>query len=109
MFGWNTGVVAIGVTLLRVVDPMFKSKTLEDYGMAYIFISFIEIAVVSGLPILVANGTIMLPAIALLAATVVCIALAAALNGWHGKIPLAELRTGEKEIIDELAKEEGIA
>ncbi|MDR2523525.1 MAG: hypothetical protein LBC93_07510 [Synergistaceae bacterium] len=109
VFGWNTGVVAIGVTLLRVVDPMFKSKTLEDYGMAYIFISFIEIAVVSGLPILAANGTIMLPAIALLTATVVCIVLAAALNGWHGKTPLAELRTGEKEIVDELAKEEGIA
>ena len=58
VYGWNTGVVAMGVTLLRVVDPEFKTKTLEDYGLAYVFISFFEIAVVSIVPSLVANGVI---------------------------------------------------
>ncbi|MET3617794.1 ESS family glutamate:Na+ symporter [Peptoniphilus olsenii] len=56
IFGWSTGVIAIGVTLLRIVDPNYKSKTLEDYGMAYIFISFIEIGLIAILPTLIVNG-----------------------------------------------------
>lgn len=56
IFGWSTGVIAIGVTLLRIVDPNYQSKTLEDYGMAYIFISFIEIGLIAILPTLIVNG-----------------------------------------------------
>jgi glutamate:Na+ symporter, ESS family len=54
IFGWSTGVVAMGVTLLRIVDPDFKSKALDDYGVAYIFISMVEIGIVSILPSVVA-------------------------------------------------------
>ena len=43
-FGWNTGVVATGITLVRVVDPDDKSRTLEDFGLAYPPVSFIEIS-----------------------------------------------------------------
>ena len=46
-FGWNTGVVATGITLVRVVDPEDKSRTLEDFGLAYPPVSFIEIAIVT--------------------------------------------------------------
>lgn len=56
IFGWSTGVIAIGVTLLRIVDPRYQSKTLEEYGMAYIFISFIEIGLIAILPTLIVNG-----------------------------------------------------
>jgi len=56
IYGWSTGVVAMGVTLLRVVDPEFKSGTLEDYGMAYVFISIIEILLVAFLPLFVIAG-----------------------------------------------------
>ncbi len=56
IFGWSTGVVAIGVTLLRIVDPEYKSKTLEDYGMAYVFLSFIEIGLIALLPTLIVEG-----------------------------------------------------
>ena len=41
-FGWNTGVVGTGVALLRVVDPRLRSGTLEDYGLAYLFIATLE-------------------------------------------------------------------
>jgi len=58
VFGWSTGVVAMGVTLLRIVDPDFRSKTLEEYGVAYVFISMIELAIVSILPSVVALGFI---------------------------------------------------
>lgn len=56
IFGWSTGVVAIGVTLLRIVDPEFKSGTLQDYGMAYVFMSFIEIGLIAILPTMVVKG-----------------------------------------------------
>ena len=56
IFGWSTGVIAVGVTLLRIVDPEFKSKTLEDYGMAYVLMSFVEIGLIALLPSLIVNG-----------------------------------------------------
>jgi len=102
VYGWNTGVVAIGVTLLRVVDPAFKTKTLEDYGIAYAFISFFEIAIVSILPSLVANGIILVPALVLICSAAGCILLSAVISGWHANIPKTQLREGEKEIISEL-------
>jgi len=55
-FGWITGVVAMGITLLRIVDPDFRSKALEDYGLAYAFIAMIELAIISILPSIVALG-----------------------------------------------------
>lgn len=50
IFGWCTGVVAIGVTLLRIVDPEMKSKALDDYGTAYTLISVIEVFIVALTP-----------------------------------------------------------
>lgn len=50
IFGWSTGVVAIGITLLRICDPNMKSKTLDDYGTAYTLISVIEVFIVALTP-----------------------------------------------------------
>ncbi len=50
IFGWCTGVVAIGVTLLRICDPDMKSKALDDYGTAYTLISIIEVFIVALTP-----------------------------------------------------------
>ena len=50
IFGWCTGVVAIGVTLLRICDPEMKSGTLDDYGTAYTLISVIEVFIVALTP-----------------------------------------------------------
>ena len=55
-YGWTTGVVSLGITLLRIVDPEFKTQTLDKYGMAYVFIAMFEIAIVSFTPMLVAMG-----------------------------------------------------
>lgn len=59
VYGWCTGVVAMGVTLLRIVDPKLESGTLEDYGVAYMFISICEIGIVSLVPIFVSKGYIL--------------------------------------------------
>lgn len=41
-YGWNTGTVAFGVALLRIVDKRADSKVLADYGVAYIAIGPLE-------------------------------------------------------------------
>jgi ESS family glutamate:Na+ symporter len=108
VYGWNTGVVAIGVTLLRVVDPGFKTKTLEDYGLAYVFISLFEIAIVSMAPSFIATGYIWQPAAVLLVGFAACIVLSRTMSGWYANVPLTQIRDGEAEIIDEFNREEGL-
>ena len=52
VFGWTTGVVAIGLTLLRIVDPEAKSGTLSDYGYSYTLQSVIEVFIIALVPIM---------------------------------------------------------
>lgn len=56
IFGLSTGVMATGVLLLRITDPEFKTGVLEDFGFAWIFLSFIDLFLVSFSPIAVLNG-----------------------------------------------------
>lgn len=66
-WGWSTGTVAMGLALLRIVDPELKSKTPEDYALAYIGVAPIEIAVITFTPILFAAGlTWVIPLVLLL-------------------------------------------
>lgn len=55
-WGWTTGTVAMGMALLRIVDPNSESKTLDDYGLAYIPIAPVEILLVTFAPMLVLNS-----------------------------------------------------
>lgn len=55
-WGWWTGTMAMGIALLRIVDPKLKSKTMEDYAMAYLPIAPIEILLITFAPILFFNG-----------------------------------------------------
>ena len=66
-FGYATGVVGMGIALLRVVDPQRKSGTLDDYGVAYLPIAMIEIAILTTLPLWVAAGAVWMPGLALTA------------------------------------------
>jgi ESS family glutamate:Na+ symporter len=100
VYGWNTGVIATSVTLLRVVDPRLRTHTLEDYGLAYVFIAGIEIALLVVLPPLVAAGVILWPALALLLAAAICVLLSYRVVGWFPASPQV-LRAGEREAADE--------
>ena len=99
VFGWTTGVVAIGVTLLRIVDPEAKSGTLNDYGYAYTLQSIIEVFIVALTPIFaVSMGCITVGLIE----TAIALALflfSAKVFGVH-KEKMNELRPGEAEIIN---------
>ncbi|MGG0716189.1 sodium:glutamate symporter [Robertmurraya massiliosenegalensis] len=55
-WGWSTGTVAMGLSLLRIVDPELKSKTMDDYALAYIGMVPVEILIITFGPILVTAG-----------------------------------------------------
>lgn len=46
----------MGMALLRIVDPDAKSRTLDDYGLAYIPIAPVEILLVTFAPMFVLNS-----------------------------------------------------
>lgn len=55
-WGWMTGTVAMGILLLRIVDPKAKSTVLDDYAIAYVPGSVVDIILVSLIPGLVMAG-----------------------------------------------------
>lgn len=55
-WGWFTGTMAMGIALLRVVDPDMRSRCLDSYALAYLFIAPVEIALVTFAPIVFTNG-----------------------------------------------------
>ncbi len=103
-FGWSLGLVTTGMTLLRIVDPEYKSRTLEDYGMASLIISPFEIAIVAFVPMFVCMGFA-------LETGLVCVAVWAALTLFAikkygiNRQKDSELRVGEEEILNQVAAE----
>lgn len=55
-WGWYTGTMAMGIALLRIVDPDMKSRCLDNYALAYIFIAPVEICLITFAPIAFLNG-----------------------------------------------------
>ena len=55
-FGWITGAVAMAIALIRVADPKQESETLEDFGLAYVPIAPVEIALITFGPLFIASG-----------------------------------------------------
>lgn len=55
-WGWYTGTMAMGIALLRVVDPDMRTHCLEEYALAYLFIAPVEIALVTFAPIAFVGG-----------------------------------------------------
>lgn len=48
--------MAMGIALLRVVDPEMKSRCLDNYALAYLFIAPVEICLITFAPIAFLNG-----------------------------------------------------
>ena len=55
-WGWFTGTMAMGIAMLRVVDPGQRTHCLEDYALAYLFIAPVEISLVTFAPMAFMNG-----------------------------------------------------
>lgn len=100
VFGWTTGVVAIGVTLLRIVDPEGKSGTLSDYGYAYTLQSVIEVFIVALTPIFAVSMGCITVGLIETGIALALFAISAKAFGVH-KGKMSDLRPGETEIIKE--------
>ncbi len=55
-WGWWTGTMAMGIALLRIVDPKLESKAMDDYALAYLPIAPLEILLITLTPIMFMNG-----------------------------------------------------
>jgi len=55
-WGWATGTMAMGIALLRIVDPNLESKTLDDFALSFIPSAPVDIIVVSSAPLMFASG-----------------------------------------------------
>lgn len=85
IWGWSTGVMSIAVLLLRIVDPEFKTGVLEDSGFAWIFVSFIDVAIVTFLPLFVMQGMGMIAGVVLCIVALVMLGACALLYGVYDK------------------------
>lgn len=83
-WGWYTGTMAMGIALLRVVDHEMKSRCLDDYALAYLFIAPVEIALITFAPVAFVNGYGVHFLGIVLAAALLVIGFAA-LKGWFKK------------------------
>lgn len=83
-FGWITGAVAMGISLLKIADPKFNSRVLEDFGLAYIPIAPVEVTIITFAPMLVVMG--LTGNIIIIAATFIGTAIILGITysrGWH--------------------------
>lgn len=82
-WGWWTGTMAMGIALLRIVDPKLSSKAMDDYALAYLPIAPVEILLITFVPILFANGLGAWLMAACLLLSLLIIVLAKRLGWWH--------------------------
>lgn len=83
-WGWFTGTMAMGIALLRVVDPKMESRCLQSYALAYLFIAPVEIALITFAPLAFVNGYGVL-FLSICLAGGLAVLLTARLRGWFHK------------------------
>lgn len=82
-WGWATGTMAMGIALLRIVDPNLESQALDDFALAYIPIAPVEIAVVSFAPLLIVTGQHWTFTLAALGFGFAALVIAKVCGWWH--------------------------
>lgn len=95
VFGYSTGVFAIGFILLRIVDPYNLSKTLNDTALAAPLTTPIELFAWSMGPVMLMTGKHWTFIGMYLAITAACIIVNIIFKWWWIKLPLD--RPGEGE------------
>lgn len=74
LFGMYTGVASIGILLLRIVDPEYKTPVLEEVGISLVFFSpFLETAAIAITPIMFIAGNGLIWSIGMLAVCIGCL------------------------------------
>lgn len=84
-WGWWTGTMAMGIALIRIVDPKLLSKAMDDYALAYLPIAPIEILLITFVPILFVSGYGLWLMLACLAFSILLLLLAKKMGWWIRK------------------------
>ena len=95
VFGYSTGVFAIGFILLRIVDPDNLSKTLNDTAFAAPFTTPIEMFAWSMGPMMLMNGQHWQFVAIYTAILAACIIVNKMFKWWWVKLPLNRPAEGE--------------
>ena len=82
-WGWWTGTMAMGIALLRIVDPKMESKAMDDYALAYLPCAPVEILLITFVPILFAAGAGLWLMLGCLVLSILLIFLAKKLGWWN--------------------------
>jgi len=84
-WGWWTGTMAMGIALLRIVDPKQQSRAMDDYALAYLPCAPVEILLITFVPILFASGHGLWLMLGCLVLSLLVIFLARRLKWWTNK------------------------
>lgn len=68
---------------MRIIDPNFETGVLEDFGLAWVIMTFVDLALVSLTPIFVMQGFGLTAGLVLLATVIIAIVLCAKIYGVH--------------------------
>ena len=92
-WGWWTGTMAMGIALLRIVDPKMLSKAMDDYALAYLPCAPVEILLITLVPVMFVAGQGLWLMLACLVLSLLLVFLAHRLKWW---IPSSELKQNNK-------------
>ena len=81
-WGWWSGTMAMGMALLRIVDPKMESKIMDDYALAYLPCAPVEILLITFVPVFFTNGNGLWMMLACLALSLLVLLLAHKLGWW---------------------------
>ena len=84
-WGWWTGTMAMGIALIRIVDPKLASKAMDDYALAYLPIAPVEILLITFVPIMFVNGMGLWLSLGCLALSALLVLLAVKMGWWIKK------------------------
>lgn len=90
VYGYATGVFAIGLTLLRVVDPENKSKTLTDTAIVGPLNTPIELFAWSAGPAMLLGGQHWSFIGIYAVISILCIVISIKFKWWYWKVPLGD-------------------
>lgn len=88
-WGWWTGTMAIGIALLRIVDPKNESHALDNYAMAFLPCAPIEILLIWSVPVAYKGGWLLWLCVGYLVLSLLILLLAKLLGWW---IPSSALK-----------------
>lgn len=84
-WGWWTGTMAIGIALLRIVDPKNESHALDNYALAFLPCAPIEIILILSVPIAFKGGWLLWLCLGYLIISFLILLLAKKMGWWISK------------------------